>query len=145
MDFFWNSNTKFTEKSQSSISVHPVFGCSHLLKNISTPRLELTNWQTVLYHPGSRLVSVVHPFMFFFQLFKILSLYKLLVEFSLTFIFHHMREIFQFMVFTFPENALNLCIFTHVSVPHSKLQVELFENLFPPRGKGWRKLCNLLF
>ena len=40
------------------------------------------------------------------------------------------------MVFTFPENALNLCIFTHAPVPHSKLQVEFFENLFPPRRKG---------
>ena len=47
-----------------------------------------------------------------------------------------MGEIFQFMVFTFPEDALNLCIFTHVSVPHSKLQVELFENLFPQEERG---------
>ena len=44
------------------------------------------------------------------------------------------------MVFTFRENALNLCIFTHAPVPHPKLQVEFFENLFPPRRKGWKKL-----
>ena len=38
---------------------------------------------------------------------------------------------FQFMVFTFLENALNLCIFTHAPVPHLKLRVEFFENLLP--------------
>ena len=41
----------------------------------------------------------------------------------------------KFMVFTFLENALNLGIFTHVPVSHSKLQAEIFENLFPPTAK----------
>ena len=41
---------------------------------------------------------------------------------------------FQFMVSTL-ENELNLCIFTHAPVPHSKLQVQFFENLFLPRAK----------
>ena len=45
----------------------------------------------------------------------------------------------EFMVFTFLENALNLCVFTYAPVPHSKLQIEFFENLFPPRPKGWGK------
>ena len=45
-------------------------------------------------------------------------------------------NIFQFMVFIFLENALNLCIFTHAPVLHSKLLVEFFENLFQPRQKG---------
>ena len=49
-------------------------------------------------------------------------------------------KFFQFIVFTFPESALNLCIFIHAPVPHSKLQVEFFENLFSRRRKGWRKL-----
>ena len=31
---------------------------------------------------------------------------------------------------------MNLCFFTHAPVPHSKLLVEFFENLFPPRQKG---------
>ena len=39
-------------------------------------------------------------------------------------------KMFQFMVFTFLENSLNLCIFTHATVPHSKLQEEYFENLY---------------
>ena len=49
-------------------------------------------------------------------------------------------KMFQFEVFTFPEKALNLCIFTHVPVSHLKLQVKFFENLFSTMGKGWRKL-----
>ena len=35
------------------------------------------------------------------------------------------------MVFTSLENTLNLGIFTHAPVPHSKLPVDIFENLFP--------------
>ena len=34
------------------------------------------------------------------------------------------------------RKSLNLCFFTHASVPHSKLLVEFFENLFPPRQEG---------
>ena len=66
----------------------------------------------------------------------------MLVEFSLTCTFHEVWEnFFQFMVFTFLENeSLNLCIFTQTPFPHSKLQVEVFENLFPLRRKGRRKL-----
>ena len=43
-----------------------------------------------------------------------------------------MRRIVKFMVFTLLENALNLDIFTHSPIPHSELQAEYFENLFPP-------------
>ena len=51
------------------------------------------------------------------------------------------------MVFTFLENALNLGIFTHVPVPHSKLQAEFFENLFPQQQKGVKKtmICFITF
>ena len=34
------------------------------------------------------------------------------------------------------RKSLNLCFFTHAPVPHSKLLVEFFENLFPQRQKG---------
>ena len=60
----------------------------------------------------------------------------MLAEFFLTCIFQHGGKIFQFMLFVFLQNALNLCIFTHASVPHSKLQVEFSENLFPPKMEG---------
>ena len=49
------------------------------------------------------------------------------------------------MVFTFLENTLNLCTFTDGPVSYSKLPVEIFENLFPPRRKGWRKLSMIYF
>ena len=39
------------------------------------------------------------------------------------------------MVFTL-ENEANLHIFTHAPVFHSKLQVQFFKNLFPPRAKN---------
>ena len=71
---------------------------------------------SVVYHPcPSRLASNVHLFIY---------------------VSPFVGKIFQFMAFTFLENALNLYIFTHAPVPHSKLQVEFFENLFPPRQKG---------
>ena len=44
------------------------------------------------------------------------------------------------MVFTFLENALNLGIFTHAPVPHSKLQAKFFENLFPPTAERSREI-----
>ena len=40
------------------------------------------------------------------------------------------------MVFAFLENTLNLCTFTHAPIPHSKLQVEFLENLFPQDERG---------
>ena len=52
----------------------------------------------------------------------------MLVEFSL-YISSRMGKFFQFMVFIFLENGLNLRIFTYAPVPHSKFQVEFFENL----------------
>ena len=39
-----------------------------------------------------------------------------------------------------PRKSLDLCYFTHAPVPHLKLLVDFFGNLFPPRQKGWRKL-----
>ena len=49
------------------------------------------------------------------------------------------------MVFAFLENALNLGIFTHAPVPHSKLQAEVFENLFPPKGERGGENYDLLY
>ena len=40
------------------------------------------------------------------------------------------------MVFTFLENALNLCIFNHTPVPHSKHQAGFFKNLFQFKRGG---------
>ena len=52
---------------------------------------------------------------------------------------------FKFIVFTFLENALNLGIFTHATIPHLKLQPELFENLFPPTAESGGENYDLLY
>ena len=59
----------------------------------------------------------------------------MLVEFSLTCIFQHLWEN-VFNGVHIPRKSLNLCFFTHAPVPHSKLQVEFFENLFPPKAEA---------
>ena len=43
------------------------------------------------------------------------------------------------------RKSLNLYFFTHAPVPHSKLPVEFFENLFPPRQKGLEEdmICSI--
>ena len=48
-------------------------------------------------------------------------------------------------MFTFLENVLNLGIFTHTPVPHSKLQAECFENLFSPTTERSGENYNLLY
>ena len=62
------------------------------------------------------------------------------VEYSLTCVFHHVWEkFFNFMVFAFLKNTLNLRIFTHAQVPQSKPLAEFLENLFPQGEKGGEK------
>ena len=40
------------------------------------------------------------------------------------------------MVFKYLENALNLCIFTHAPVLHSKLQARKLKICFPQEKRG---------
>ena len=49
------------------------------------------------------------------------------------------------MVFTLLENALNLGIFTHAPVPHSKPQTKSFENLFLPTAERGGENYDLLY
>ena len=49
------------------------------------------------------------------------------------------------MVFTFLENALNLGIFSGVSVLYSKLQAEFFENLIFPTTETGGEIFDLLY
>ena len=56
-----------------------------------------------------------------------------------------MGKIFKIIVFTFQESGLNLGIFTHASVPHSKLQAEFFENLFPQTAERCGENYDLLY
>ena len=70
----------------------------------------------------------------------------MLVEFSLTCIFHYVWEkVFKFMVFTFLENLLNLGIFPHFPIPRSKLPAEFFENLFPPTAEMGEENYDLFY
>ena len=90
-----------------------------------------------VYHPcPSILASSIHPYPYVFKLLKgFISLQHACWILSDLYIPSRMGKLFQFMVFTL-ENALNLCIFTHAPVPHSKLQLQFFENLCPRRAKN---------
>ena len=56
-----------------------------------------------------------------------------------------MGKHFKFIVFTFLENALNIGIFIHAPVPHTKRQAEFFENLFPPTAERGGENYDLLY
>ena len=69
----------------------------------------------VVYHScPSRLASGKHPY--FFKLLRVLSLSRMLAEFSDLYSRPSVEKLFQFMVFTL-ENTLNLGIFTHIQLP----------------------------
>ena len=127
MEFSWNSNTKCTEVPQSSISLQPF---SEVLCFFF-----LNIWQTVVNTMVTSVVYLLCPrayiLSYFIKLLRDLSLSGMVVACM----FHQVREKFsEFMVFTFLENALNLHIFTHALIPHSKFQDNI--NI-----KEWRKLC----
>ena len=141
MEFSWNSDTKCTEKPQSFILTHLFLMFPHFQKYLN-PLVRTNKLVNSVFLPPLYFKISLRDTPFHLSLIS-LGFYHctMLVEFSLTCIFQHVWEKFcQIIVLTFLENALNLCIFTHVSVPHSKLQVDSFENLFSPRRKGWRKL-----
>ena len=87
---------------------------------------------SVFYHPcPSRLASVIHPFIFLWTPSSFISPENAYLIFSDLYIPTCVGKIFQFMMLTFLENVLNLCILTHAPVPISKFLVEFFENFFP--------------
>ena len=83
-----------------------------------------------------RLASGEYILSYFLKLPRVLSLKNACWISSDLYISTCVGKMFQFMVFIFQENALNLCIFTNIPVPHSKLHVEFFENLFPQDATG---------
>ena len=82
-----------------------------------------------------RYSASISKFELFEQPWGFISLQKACWIFSNLYIPPCIGKNFQLMVFTFLENALNLCIFTHAPVPHSKIQAEFFENLLPSDEK----------
>ena len=117
MELSWNPNTKCTEKPQSSVSTHPLLRCSlffkkYLNRQVRTDKLVTTLVLVLQYYPQWYILS------HFFKLLKVLSLSRMLVEFTLTCMFNHLEEqLFNFMVFTFLENALNLWIYSWPNSP----------------------------
>ena len=135
MEFSWNPNTKSREKPQYSIPTHTFFDVSSFSKIPKPTDQKQQIGKKCILPPFSLKISL-RDTSFHISLNSLeFYLSRILVEFSLTCIYIHTSrdKCFQFMVFAFLENTLNLCIFTHASVPHSKLQVELFENLFLPK------------
>ena len=96
---------------------------------------------SVVYHLcPSILASGIHPY--FFKLLRVLSLSRMLVQFSLTCIFHHVWEkIFNLWC---SHQKMNL-IYAFLLMPQFSTQNSRYNFLkicFPqgPRTKGWRKL-----
>ena len=57
---------------------------------------------------------------------------RMFVQFSLTCV----GKIFEFMVLTFLQHALKLCIFTHAPVPHSNSRYNFLKICTPQEVKG---------
>ena len=89
--FLKTSYKVYIEKPQSSISTHPFSDVPSFSKYLN-PQVRINKLvNIVVHHPcPSRLASGIHPY--FFKLLRVLSLSRMLVEFSLTCIFHHVWE-----------------------------------------------------
>ena len=88
---------------------------------------------SVVYHLcPSILTSGINPY--FFKLHRVLSLSGMIAQFLLLWLVYS-TICGKIMVFTL-ENEVNLWSFTHAPVLHSKLKVQFFKNLFPPRAKN---------
>ena len=94
---------------------------------------------SVFYHPClSRLASGIR----FFKLLRVLSLQNACWIFWI--VYSNMwGKNFSIYCVHIPRKSLNLCFFTHAPVPHSKLLVEFFENLFPPWKKRWTEAIKI--
>ena len=76
---------------------------------------------------------------YFLKFFRVVSLSRICWISSDLYIPPCVRKIFQFMVFTFSGNALNLCIFTHVPSPPLKTPGKIFWKSVSPKTKEEEK------
>ena len=143
MEFSWNPNTKCIEKPQSSVSMCTLFLVFPLFQKYLNSQVKMKKIDKECCLPPLPFkISLRNTYIHIsLNLLGFISLQNACWIFFDLYIPPCVGKLFQFMVFTFLENALNLCIFTHAPVLHSKPQVEFFENLFNLRWKGWRKLC----
>ena len=147
MEFSWNPNPKCTEKPQSSISTHPFSNIPSFSK-ISNPQVrtkKLVN--SAFYHLcPSGLASQGYIFLYFFKLFRVLSLQNACWIFSDLYIPTLWEKFFNLWcshsknvkksLNAKHKNAFNLCIFTHAWVPHSKLFDWIFWRSAFPKTEG---------
>ena len=144
---FLETSIKTVQRSLNLLFQGILFWCYLFFKNVSTARLEPTKWQTGLFiilvfqnqHQG-------YILSYFINLLRVLSPSRDLAEFCLTCIIHDIwGKMLQFMVFTFLENALNLCIFTHTLVPHAQnARQDFLKACFPQDNRG-RENYDLLY
>ena len=135
MEFSWNHNIKCTEKYQSSIFTHP-FLMSPLFQKYLNPQVRTNKLvNSIVYHPcPSRLYSHGYILSSFFKILRVLSLSRMLVYSTIY------GKIFSIYGVHIPRKCIESMHFYSCPSPHSKLQVEVFEKLFPPRQNGWREL-----
>ena len=143
MKFSSNPNTKCTKKPQCSISTNPfsdVPSQKYLNPQIRTNKLV----NSIFLPPLSFKISLRgYILSYFFKLLRVLYLQNVCWIFSALYIPTCVGKIFQVVVFTFLENALNLYIFTHAPLPHSKHQVE---KSVSPKTEGVEKaiICSTI-
>ena len=126
----------------SSISTHP-FLMFPLFQKYLNPQVRANKMvNSVVYHPcPSKLGSRIHTFIFL-NSFRALS--KILVEFPLTFIFHHVWEKYLNFGVCIPRKCIQPRHF--YSCPRfSKFQEEFFENLFPATAERGGENYDLLY
>ena len=100
--------------------------------NLQVRTKKLVN--SVDYHSCPlRLALGIHYY--FFKLLRVLSLSRMIDEFSLTYICYHVWENFFNLWCHIRKYIQSMDIYSR-PVPHSKLQVQLFENLCSPRAKN---------
>ena len=88
---------------------------------------------SVSYHSfPSRLASQGYIFLYFFKILRVLSLQNTCWIFSDLYIPTCAGKVFLFVVFTFLENHWIYAFLLMPPVPHPKLLVEFFEDLFLP-------------
>ena len=152
MTFSWNPNTSVKRCSILYIPMHPFSVAPIFVEDILTFWLESTKWLTVLI---TTLILQDQPQGYILSYFyKLLGLYfspECLLNFlSIFYITPCVGKPFKFMVFKFLDNALNIGIFTHVSLPHAHLKLfpkflhdilGRMKLLIPP-GSIFSKICN---
>ena len=138
MEFPWNSNTKCTKVPQPCISMHP-FSDVPFFSKISQPHVTTNKMiNSVVYHLCS---SQDYPqgyiLSYFFKLLRALPLSRILVEFSLTCIFHHVWK----KKLIYCVHILRKCTDSPLKTPGRKC----FENLFPSTAERGGENYDLLY